>query len=39
VTIETGLIADVTTFGFPSLFPFFGLPMMLNETETRPWPS
>jgi RNA polymerase sigma-70 factor (ECF subfamily) len=34
VTIEAGLIADVTTFGFPSLFPFFGLPMMLNEAET-----
>ena len=33
VTIEGELIADVTTFGFPSLFPFFGLPMMLGEEE------
>jgi len=39
VTIEAGLIADVTTFGFPSLFPFFGLPMMLRDEEARPWPS
>jgi len=39
VTIEAGLIADVTTFGFPSLFPFFGLPMMLSEAEVGPWPS
>ena len=34
ITIEAELIADVTTFGFPSLFPFFGLPMMLGEEES-----
>ena len=39
VTIDAGLIADVTTFGFPSLFPLFGLPMMLSEKEARPWPN
>jgi len=26
VTLESGLVADATTFGFPQLFPSFGLP-------------
>lgn len=25
LTIQDGLVADVTTFGYPNLFPFFGL--------------
>jgi RNA polymerase sigma-70 factor (ECF subfamily) len=26
VMVESGLVADATTFGFPQLFPLFGLP-------------
>jgi RNA polymerase sigma-70 factor (ECF subfamily) len=30
IDIRAGQVADVTTFGFPMLFPFFGLPVMLG---------
>jgi RNA polymerase sigma-70 factor (ECF subfamily) len=30
VTLEDGLVADATTFGFPPLFPRFGLPEFLK---------
>jgi RNA polymerase sigma-70 factor, ECF subfamily len=29
LTIEDGLVVSVTTFGFPALFPYFGLPANL----------
>jgi RNA polymerase sigma-70 factor (ECF subfamily) len=30
VTFEADLIADITTFAIPRLFPFFGMPQELN---------
>jgi RNA polymerase sigma-70 factor, ECF subfamily len=30
LTIQDGLLADITTFGFPNLFPFFGLAIKLD---------
>jgi len=35
----TRLRKEDAIFGFPWHFPFFGLPMMLSEVETRPWPN
>ncbi len=33
VTIDDNLVADVTTFGYPQLFSFFGLPPELAEAS------
>jgi hypothetical protein len=38
VSLDAAGIADITTFGFPALFPFFGLPMML-EADVFPGPT
>lgn len=35
LTIRDGLLADVTTFGYPALFPYFELPTELKTASLR----
>jgi hypothetical protein len=35
LTITDALIADITAFGSPELFPYFGLPDHLNRNRAR----
>jgi RNA polymerase sigma-70 factor (ECF subfamily) len=35
LTIQDGLLSDVTTFGYPALFPYFELPLELKPSNSR----